>query len=196
MLTASVNRIDGVIITHDHADHCHGIDDLRPLAQALNGPVPVHARQDVIDSLRRRFAYAFAGSSLYSAVVEPVAIVADMRFGDARIRFVDQPHGSITSLGLRVDEGARSLVYAIDFNHLNDEMGILYQGADVWVCDCLSRQPHPTHTHLDAALGWARELRIGQLYLTHLNNSMDYATLAAELPDWAAPAHDGMEIAL
>jgi phosphoribosyl 1,2-cyclic phosphate phosphodiesterase len=60
----------------------------------------------------------------------------------------------------------------------------------------LQRRPHPTHANLDAVLGWARELKIGQLYLTHMNNSMDYATLVSELPDWAAPAHDGLEIGL
>jgi phosphoribosyl 1,2-cyclic phosphate phosphodiesterase len=75
-------------------------------------------------------------------------------------------------------------------------MAQLYEGADVLICDCLQRRPHPTHAHLDAVLGWARDLRVGQLYLTHMNTSMDYATLVGELPDWAAPAHDGLEIAL
>jgi phosphoribosyl 1,2-cyclic phosphate phosphodiesterase len=64
----------------------------------------------------------------------------------------------------------------------------------VWIADCLRRRPHPTHAHLDAVLGWARELRVGQLYLTHLDNSMDHAQLVSELPDWAAPAWDGLEI--
>lgn len=64
------------------------------------------------------------------------------------------------------------------------------------ISDCLQRRPHPTHAHLDMVLGWAKELRIGQLYLTHMNKSMDYAALVRELPDWAAPAHDGLEIEL
>jgi phosphoribosyl 1,2-cyclic phosphate phosphodiesterase len=75
-------------------------------------------------------------------------------------------------------------------------MAKMYQGADVWISDCLRRRPHPSHAHLDAVLGWARDLAVGQLWLTHLDNSMDYATLAAELPDWAAPAHDGQEMIL
>ena len=111
-----------------------------------------------------------------------------------RLRFVDQPHGRITSLGIRFDQGARSLVYAIDFVHLTDAMASLYEGTDVWIADCLRRRPHPTHAHLDAVLGWARELRVGQLYLTHLDNSMDHVQLVSELPDWAAPAWDGLEI--
>ncbi len=127
-------------------------------------------------------------------VVDPVAIEGDMALGQATLRFVDQPHGGITSLGIRVDEGARSCGYAIDFHDLLTDMAILYRGLDVWICDCLRRTPHPTHAHLDAVLGWARELKVGQLLLTHLDKSMDYATLAAELPDWAAPAFDGQEI--
>jgi phosphoribosyl 1,2-cyclic phosphate phosphodiesterase len=97
---------------------------------------------------------------------------------------------------LRIDIGSRSLAYTIDFNELTEDMRALYEGVDVWVSDCLSRRPHPTHTHLDAVLGWAEEMKVGQLYLSHLNNSMDYKTLVDELPSWAAPAHDGLEIEL
>ena len=74
------------------------------------------------------------------------------------------------------------------------DMAALYHGIDLWISDCLRRTPHPTHAHLDAVLGWARDLNVGQLLLTHLDKSMDYATLRAELPDWAAPAHDGQEV--
>jgi phosphoribosyl 1,2-cyclic phosphate phosphodiesterase len=97
---------------------------------------------------------------------------------------------------LRIDEDDRSAAYAIDFNDMSSEMAELYQGANVLICDCLQRRPHPTHTHLEAALAWARDLKVGQLYLTHMNNSMDYRSLLNELPDWAAPAHDGLEIEL
>ncbi|MGH6658934.1 MAG: MBL fold metallo-hydrolase, partial [Sphingomicrobium sp.] len=72
----------------------------------------------------------------------------------------------------------------------------LYEGLDVWIADCLTRSPHPTHAHLDGVLGWARDCKVGQLYLTHMGNGLDYASLVRELPDWAAPAHDGLEIAL
>jgi len=100
------------------------------------------------------------------------------------------------ALGLRFDERERSFVYAIDFSDLTDEMAALYEGADVWVADCLTRTPHPTHAHLDGVLNWARELKVGQVYLTHMGNGLDYRTLLGELPDWAAPAHDGLEIEL
>ncbi len=195
LLAADVDRLEGVIVTHAHGDHCHGIDELRPVSQAIAGPVPLYARNDVLAELSERFAYAFTRSEFYRPIVETRAIAATLSFGAAEIRFVDQPHGNTTSLGLRFDENGYSVSYAIDFSALSEEMAVLYQGTDVWIADCLTRRPHPTHAHLDAVLGWARELRVSQLYLVHMGNSLDYRSLIAELPDWAAPAYDGLEIA-
>jgi phosphoribosyl 1,2-cyclic phosphate phosphodiesterase len=196
LLAAEVDRLDHVIVTHDHADHCHGIDDLRPLAQARGEPMPLLARGDVLERLQDRFRYIFIDTRFYSAVAKAVPIETDVTFGSARLRFVDQPHGGITSLGIRIDEGGASAGYAIDFHEMTGEMLAMYQGVDVWIADCLRRAPHPTHAHLDAVLGWARDLKVGQLLLTHLDNSMDYKALSAELPDWAAPAFDGQEVIL
>lgn len=195
LLAAKLNQLAGVIVTHTHGDHCHGIDDLRPVAQALERPVPLHARPEVIDELRERFSYAFAQSDFYQPIVEARELGEELRFGEAQTRFVDQPHGGPTSLGMRFSEGEFSVAYAVDFSDLTEEMAALYQGADVWIVDCLTRHPHPTHAHLDGVLRWAKELRVGQLYLVHMGNGLDYRTLVAELPDWAAPAYDGLEIA-
>jgi len=185
-----------VIATHDHGDHVHGIDELRPIAQAIGRPVPLYGRADTLASLENRFAYAFTRSDMYQPIVESRELGGELAIGDATIRFVDQPHGGPTSLGMRFDEGQASVAYAIDFSELSDAMRELYEGVDVWIADCLTRTPHPTHAHLDGVLTWARELRVGKLYLTHMGNGLDYRTLLAELPDWAAPAHDGLEIAL
>ena len=195
LLAADVSRLDSVIVTHAHGDHCHGIDELRPVSNAMGGPVPLHARPAVLEELKSRFNYAFARSDFYRPIVEASELGEELHFGEATARFVDQPHGGPTSLGLRFDEGERSVVYAVDFSTLTDDMAALYQGADVWIADCLTRRPHPTHAHLDAVLGWARDLNIGQLYLVHMGNGLDYRSLIAELPDWAAPAYDGLEIA-
>lgn len=196
LLSADIARLDGVIVTHDHADHCHGIDELRQVSHHLGRPIPLYARAQTLERLHKRFSYIFEGTPLYPAVVEPNAIEAEMQLGRALLRFTDQPHGGITSLGIRVDEDARSLGYAIDFHAFTPDMKALYEAVDLWICDCLREAPHPTHAHLDAVLGWARELKVGQLLLTHLDKSMDYATLSAKLPDWAAPAFDGQEIML
>ena len=195
LLAAGISRLDGVIVTHAHGDHCHGIDELRPVSNAMGGPVPLHARPAVLEELKSRFNYAFARSDFYRPIVEASELGEELRFGEARVRFVDQPHGGPTSLGLRFDEGHRSVSYAVDFSDLSDDMAALYERADIWIADCLTRRPHPTHAHLDAVLGWARDLNIGQLYLVHMGNSLDYRSLIAELPDWAAPAYDGLEIA-
>jgi phosphoribosyl 1,2-cyclic phosphate phosphodiesterase len=196
LLSADIVALDRVIVTHDHADHCHGIDDLRQVAHNLGRPVPLYARDDTLRRLGKRFAYAFEGTPLYPPVLDAVPIEVEMLLGESTLRFVDQPHGGITSLGIRADEGARSLGYAIDFHELTPDMESLYGGVDIWICDCLRRTPHPTHAHLDQVLGWAHDLKVGELLLTHLDKSMDYATLAAELPDWAAPAYDGQELML
>jgi phosphoribosyl 1,2-cyclic phosphate phosphodiesterase len=196
LLAAGVGRLDGVIVTHAHGDHCHGIDELRPVAQAIARPVPLYARASVLDELKLRFGYAFAQSDFYRPIVEAREIAEELQFGEATIRFVDQPHGGPTSLGMRFDEGGRSVAYAVDFSDLTADMAALYEGADVWIVDCLMRQPHPTHMHLDGVLAWARELRVGRVYLVHMGTSLDYRTLLAELPDWAVPAHDGLEVEL
>jgi phosphoribosyl 1,2-cyclic phosphate phosphodiesterase len=195
LLSAGVNRLDGVIVTHTHGDHCHALDELRPVSQEIDGPVALHARAGVLEELRQRFGYAFARSDFYRPIVEARELGEQLNFGGARTRFVDQPHGPTESLGMRFDEGGYSVAYAIDFSDLTADMAALYEGADVWIADCLTRRPHPTHAHLDGVLGWARELRVGQLYLVHMGNGLDYRSLVAELPDWAAPAYDGLEIA-
>lgn len=192
---AGKGTVDRVLITHDHADHCHGLDDLRQVAHNRGDQVPIYGRADLLGRLEERFRYLFHGTALYPAVIRP-HVVDDWSFGDVTVRFCDQPHGRITSLGMRFDQAACSLAYAIDFHDINAAMTSLYTGVDIWVADCLRRRPHPTHAHLDQVLGWARDFRVGQLLLSHLDNSMDVKELAAELPDWAAPAYDGMEIVL
>ena len=194
LLAAEVGLLDGVILTHAHGDHCHGIDELRPVAAAIGGPVPLYARREVLEELRQRFGYAFEQADFYRPIVEACEIREQLRFGQAATRFVDQPHGGPTSLGMRFDEDQYSVAYAVDFSDLTADMAALYEGVDVWIADCLTRKPHPTHMHLDGLLASARELRVGALYLVHMGNGFDYRTLVTELPDWAAPAHDGLEI--
>ena len=196
LIEANVSRLDKVIVTHDHADHCHGIDELRQVSHHLGHAVPLLARAHTLTRLAKRFAYIFEGTPLYPAVVSSHPIEGEAMLGAMKLEFVDQPHGGITSLGIRATEGSRSMGYAIDFNEFTDEMRSLYYQVDLWICDCLRETPHPTHAHLEAVLDWARELKVGQLVLTHLDKSMDYATLVAKLPDWAAPAYDGQEFVL
>lgn len=193
LLDARVSDVDAVIWTHDHADHCHGIDDLRQLFHARGRPVNGHARPGTLESLQDRFAYAFDGKDGYPPTVTGHELPNDWTLGDIRIRTVDQPHGSITSAGLRFDGPGGSIGYSTDFNDLTPDMAALFEGVDIWVVDALRHKPHPTHPHLAMTLDWIDQLKPGRAILTHMDQSMDYATLLAELPDGVKPGFDGME---
>jgi phosphoribosyl 1,2-cyclic phosphate phosphodiesterase len=196
LLSAAIGTLDGVLVTHDHADHCHGIDDLRQVAANRGEPVLLYARPETLDGLAARFNYVFEGSELYQPTVVPCRLGKGLDWGQAQLCFVDQPHGQISSLGIRADEGDRSLVYSIDFHDLTPDMANLYKQANLWICATTPSKSHLTHASLDAVLVWARDLQIDQLLLTNLDKRLDYATLARELPDWAAPAFDGQELEL
>ena len=196
LLDADVADVEAVIWTHDHADHCHGIDDLRQLYHGRGRAVAGYARRDTLDSLQRRFGYAFEGKDGYPAVVSPNLLPDHINLGGISVRTVDQPHGAITTAGLRFDAGGRTLVYSTDFNELTPEMAMTFQGADLWILDTLRRWPHPTHPHLPQSLEWIAEVRPARALLTHMDNTMDYETLLGELPPDVEPAYDGQEIAL
>lgn len=196
LLDAEVSDVEAVIWTHDHADHCHGIDDLRQLYHARGRPVAGYARPDTMDSLKHRFAYAFDGKDGYPAVVDPHILPDHVNLGGLSIRTVDQPHGEITTAGLRFDAGEKTAVYSTDFNGLTPEMETAFEGADLWIVDTLRRRPHPSHPNLQQGLEWIARLAPKRAVLTHMDNSMDYETLRAELPDGVEPGFDGMEIAL
>jgi phosphoribosyl 1,2-cyclic phosphate phosphodiesterase len=194
LLDADVADVEAVIWTHDHADHCHGIDDLRQLYHARGRPVPGYARQETLDSLQIRFAYAFEGKGGYPAVAEPRLLPDHMNLNGLSVRTIDQPHGGITTAGLRFDAGGKTIVYSTDFNELTPEMHMAFQGADLWIVDTLRRKPHPSHPHLAQSLGWIADVRPKRALLTHMDNTMDYEALRVELPDGVEPAYDGQEV--
>lgn len=192
LLAADIADVDAVIWTHDHADHCHGIDDLRQLYHARGAPVRGLARADTLASLQARFAYAFDGKDGYPPTVRGEILPDAITIGDIAVRCVDQPHGSITSAGLRFDSGTASIGYSTDFNVMTPDMRTLFEGLDIWIVDALRLRPHPTHPHLAATLGWIEELKPGLAILTHMDQSMDYATLSHSLPGGVIPGHDGL----
>lgn len=196
LLAADVADVDAVIWTHDHADHCHGIDDLRQIYHVRREPVRGLARAGTLATLTDRFAYAFHGRRGYPPSVSGEVLPDALTIGDISVRVVDQPHGSITSAGLRFDRGGSSVVYATDCNILTDDMQSTYKDCDVFVIDALRRAPHPSHPTLDEALGWIAAVGAKHAVLTHMDQSMDYATLRAMLPPHVEPGYDGMEIRL
>jgi phosphoribosyl 1,2-cyclic phosphate phosphodiesterase len=196
LLDAGVGDVDAVVWTHDHADHCHGLDDLRQIFHARGAPVPGYARPAPLDTLRRRFGYAFEGKGGYPPVVAGAVLPDRLRIGGIVIGVVDQPHGAITSAGLRFEAGGLSVGYSTDCNGLTEDMIALLEGVDLWVVDALRHRPHPTHAHLGETLAWIATVRPKRAVLTHMDNSMDYATLAAGLPPNVEPGHDGLEVEL
>ncbi|SCW46926.1 phosphoribosyl 1,2-cyclic phosphate phosphodiesterase [Sphingobium faniae] len=192
LLAAGIADLDAVLWTHDHADHCHGLDDLRQVFHHRGCPVPAYARAETLRALRRRFGYAFEGKAGYPPIVEDHALPDHVTIGDIDIRCVDQPHGDIMSTGFRFAHGGRSIGYATDFHELTPEMLALFDRLDIWVVDALRAKPHPTHAHLGLTLEGIATTRPGRAILTHMDNSMDYATLSQTLPEGVEPGYDGM----
>ena len=195
LLAADVSNLDAVVWTHDHADHCHGIDDLRQVMHARHGePVRGLARPFTREQLGKRFDYVFNGRALYRPTVAIEPLPDSITIGDIRITVADQPHGGITSAGLRFDSNDKSIGYATDFHQMTNDMRALYSGLDLWVVDALRRAPHPTHPNLDSVLGWVGELAPRRTALVHMDHSMDYAALSDTLPQGVEPGYDGMEV--
>lgn len=196
LLAANVATLDAVVWTHDHADHCHGIDDLRQVYHAMHRPVRGLARAALCNTLRARFGYAFHGHDGYPPTVVLEGMPDAMTIGDLSIGVVDQPHGPFTSLGLRFEDAAGTIGYATDLSAMTDAMAALYSDLDVWIVDALRRRPHPSHPDLATVLGWVEQLRPRRTVLVHMDQTMDYAMLRDELPAGVEPGYDGLEIVL
>jgi phosphoribosyl 1,2-cyclic phosphate phosphodiesterase len=138
----------------------------------------------------------FEGNDGYPPTVEAHPLPDALRVGSVALRIVDQPHGNISSAGIRFDAGGRSMGYSTDVNALTDAMAELFAGIDLWIVDALRRRPHPSHASLSEALEWIERLRPKRALLTHMDQSMDYRRLLHELPPGVEPAFDGQEVAL
>jgi phosphoribosyl 1,2-cyclic phosphate phosphodiesterase len=197
LIAASVSHIDAVLWTHDHADHSHGIDDLRQLAQSRREPVKGYAKRQTLRALQKRFAYAFEGREFYPQVIAPNLLPdGSCTIGDIRLTSVDQPHGDIYSIGFRFDHAGSSIGYSTDFHAFTQEMIDVFTDADVWVVDALRERPHPTHAHLALTLDGVAQARPGRAILTHMDSSMDYRSLVQKLPTGVEPGFDGMVVIL
>lgn len=193
-LANDIHRIDAIFWTHDHADHCHGIDDLRPLRYGRAGPIPGFAAAETVRRMRQRFGYVFAGQHGYPTLVSLDNLDTIRLCEGFAIDHVQMPHGPAESTGYRFDCDGKSVGYATDLSEITKDMVDLFYRSDVLIVDCLRREPHPTHAHLAMSLELAEACRAGMTVLTHLDKSMDYATLSAETPDDVKVAYDGMVI--
>ncbi len=196
LLATGIEAVDAVVWTHDHADHCHGIDDLRPMRFGRNAPLPGYASTNTVRRLKQRFGYVFAGKYGYPTIVhlEPLGTVKIV--AGFALESCEMPHGPITSTAFRFENDGKSIGYATDFSEISDEMIELFKNVDILVTDCLRREFHPTHASLEMAVDFGARTGAGLTVLTHLDKSMDYAALSAETPPNVLVGYDGMEIDL
>jgi phosphoribosyl 1,2-cyclic phosphate phosphodiesterase len=194
LLANDIHRLDAVFWTHDHADHCHGIDDLRPLRYGRSRPIAGYAVDETMRRLRNRFSYVFSGQHGYHTLVEIEGLDRLRMCVGFGVGWCQMPHGPAQSTAYRFDCDGRSIGYATDFSAITAEMVSLFHGVDLLVTDCLRREPHPTHAHLAMALELVEAARADRAVLTHLDKSMDYATLGRELPPHVEVGYDGMVV--
>ena len=196
LLDNDIGKIDGVFWTHDHADHCHGIDDLRVLRYGRSGPIPAFASQITAQSLKRRFSYVFAGEYGYPTICALETLEKLRIFAGFGISWCQMPHGPTETTGYCFEYNGNSVVYATDFSAISDDMINCFADCDVLVTDCLRRDPHPTHANLALALELGERCNAKTVVLSHLDKSMDYRTLCTEVPSNVVVGYDGLEIAL
>ena len=198
MLAARVDRVDAVLYTHAHADHIHGIDDLRVLALHNRRRVDVYFDAETGARLRQAFGYCFEtpGGSDYPPILNAHEIVAgqvldlDGPGGAISVTAFEQTHGNITSLGFRIADFA----YSCDLSGFPDASLAAISGLDLWVIDALRPTPHPSHLSLPETLDWIARFAPKQAVLTNMHIDLDYARTEAETPDNVTPAFDGMQI--
>jgi phosphoribosyl 1,2-cyclic phosphate phosphodiesterase len=196
LLDAGVGWLDGVVFTHAHADHMHGIDDLRMIVHNRRSRLPVWADAETSDALTARFAYAFVqpAGSLYYPILDLNALdgpfAVDGPGGPVPFRPFRVQHGRSEALGFRIHD----LAYLPDVSDIPDAAWPALMGLDCWILDALRYRPHPTHTHVAQSLEWIARAAPRRAILTNMHNDLDYAVLDAETPANVTPAYDGMRL--
>jgi phosphoribosyl 1,2-cyclic phosphate phosphodiesterase len=199
LLDAEVDRLDGVLYTHEHADHTHGIDDLRALFIKQRQRIDVYLDERTADLMRTRFGYCFQSppGSEYPPIVREHRLAAGqpvtIRGPGGPIMALPflQEHGDIDSLGFRFG----GVAYSADIGGLPPQSARALEGLDVWIVDALRDRPHPSHFSLADALAWIEQLRPRRAILTNLHADLDYEVLRGKLPPHVEPAYDGMSFA-
>ena len=197
LIAAGASRVDAILFTHDHADHVHGIDDIRALSDRGDVPIDMYGPPDSIARLVNRFAYIFddsirplPGTSKPEGRAHPIPAGKTFRIGDVDVMPVSVPHGPATVYAYRIG----NLGYITDAKELPDDAVRAFRGVDVLVLNALFRTPHPTHLSVSEAVSAAQKIGARQTWLTHLTHRTGHAELEAELPPGIAPAFDGLTV--
>lgn len=197
LIAAQVDRVDAVLFTHEHADHTHGIDDVRAISVRRDGALPMYGPKETLQSLAKRFPYIFdaamkplPGTSKPEGFAHPLEPGVAVRIGHLDVTPVALPHGRIRVFGYRIGP----LAYVTDAKELPDEAVAVLRGADVLVLNALFRTSHPTHLSLGEAVDVAARIGARQTFFTHLTHETSHAALEAALPAGIAPAYDGLSV--
>lgn len=202
-LRFDIRTVDAIFYTHAHADHCHGIDDVRSLNYYRDASIPAYSDASTLDDLNRRFGYVFqpkpVGHPWYRPSLKPIPIndlcdvngvgVLQLPTGDT-LTFFEQRHGKICTWGLRAGDFA----YSIDVNFIPSATMTALKGVKTWLVDCLRYKEAPSHAHMDLTLEWIERIAPETAYLTHMGHDLEYDKLCLELPDHIRPAYDGLVI--
>jgi len=198
LIYADVRRLDGVLMTHAHADHTHGIDDLRPLVLMARRRIDIHMDEPTSLDVRSKFSYIFRtpdGSS-YPPIAADLRLTAGVPCriegagGAVEAMPFDLDHGDTSALGLRLG----ALAYTPDVKRIPAASRPYLEGLEVWIVDALRYRPHPSHFSLDEALAEIEAMRPRRAILTNLHVDLDYETLMKRLPAHVVPAYDGMRV--
>ncbi len=196
LLDAGAARLDAVLLTHAHADHLHGIDDIRIVNKLISKAIPLYATADTLAEVERRFGYALQpavpGKPLYRPALEAHHIAGPFTAAGMTVVPFAQDHGFRKTLGFRIGP----LAYSTDVVELDDNAFAALAGVELWIVDCLRREPHPTHSHLAKTLAWIERVRPRRAVLVHMDQSLDYRELSAELPQGVEPGYDGLAVEL
>jgi phosphoribosyl 1,2-cyclic phosphate phosphodiesterase len=197
LITAGIDRVDAVLFTHDHADHSHGIDDVRAISRRRMGPLDFYGPADSLERIAQRFGYIFdervrplPGTSKPEGRLKPLASGEAVTIGDAEVSAIAVPHGPTTVFAYRIG----SLGYITDAGAIPPSALDAFRGVSVLVVNALFRTEHPTHLSLPEAIRCAQTIGADRTYLTHLTHDNFHADLEAELPRGISPAFDGLTV--